>query len=198
VSDDKNDLTLRAELLREAERLVTGDRNNSYGPPHQDFQHTADMLTALGFTQNGEPVQAHHVAMILMCVKLSRLSWSPDKEDSWVDLGGYAACGWEARVLTRPNPEPINEPPEFQVTVDEKGQGRMTRPLWRGTYADPEPPKSVTLLRLLGEPETSSTRFIERRGDKWAWTTTPEGEGNGWRWDQALIKEYAFEEVRDA
>ena len=98
------DKTMRAELLDEANDLVNGDRNNTYGPPHQDFQHTADMMSALGFSHNGKPIEAHHVAMILAAVKLSRLSWSPGKRDSWVDLAGYAACGHEAYELTRPVP----------------------------------------------------------------------------------------------
>jgi hypothetical protein len=64
---------------------------------------------------------------------------------------------------------------------------------WHGTYADPEPPENVKLLRLVGSPWRDQN--IERRGDKWAWTTSP--EGSGWHWEQALIKEYEFEEVRD-
>jgi hypothetical protein len=99
--------SLRAELLEEANSLVNGDRNNAYGPPHQDFQRTADMLTAMGFRfgdyRDGDDarIEAHHVAMILAAVKLSRLAWSPDKRDSWVDLAGYAACGHEAYELTK-------------------------------------------------------------------------------------------------
>lgn len=95
-------MSLRTELLLEAGKLVSGDRNNTYGEPHQDFARTAAMLTAVGFTFAGDPVQAHHVAMMLAAVKLSRLSWSPDKRDSWVDLAGYAACGHEAYERTKP------------------------------------------------------------------------------------------------
>lgn len=92
--------TERQKLLQETESLVSGDRNNQYGPPHQDFSRTAGMLNALGFRLNGEPLRAHNIAMILSSVKLSRLVWSPDKRDNWVDLAGYAACGWEAHELT--------------------------------------------------------------------------------------------------
>jgi hypothetical protein len=98
----------RAELLDEAKQLITGDRNNTYGPPTQDFARTAAVLNGLGFRTVrfselegelvAEDLQPHHVAMILAAVKLSRLTWSPEKRDSWVDLAGYAACGHECSV----------------------------------------------------------------------------------------------------
>jgi Domain of unknown function (DUF6378) len=96
----------RADLLDEAKQLITGDRNNTYGPPTQDFARTAAVLNALGFQVVHEreaelvveDIQPHHVAMILAAVKLSRLTWSPEKRDSWVDLAGYAACGHECAI----------------------------------------------------------------------------------------------------
>lgn len=96
----------RTSMLREAESLVTGDRNNQYGPPHQDFQRTADILSALGFRfEDGHggvrALKAHDVALTLAAVKMSRLAWTPGKRDSWVDLAGYAACGYEAHELTK-------------------------------------------------------------------------------------------------
>jgi hypothetical protein len=83
----------RSELLREAETLVNGDRNNAYGPPDQDFERTAIMWTTY---MNGRRIfEAHDVAIMMALLKISRLSWEPTKKDSWVDLAGYAACGYE-------------------------------------------------------------------------------------------------------
>lgn len=97
--------SLRSGLLQDAEDVITGDRNNSYGDPHQDFARTASILTAMGFVfldpEEVFDIQAHHVAMILAAVKLSRLAWDPGKRDSWLDLAGYAACGYEAHELTK-------------------------------------------------------------------------------------------------
>lgn len=91
----------RADLLREAEQLVNGDRNNQYGPPTQDFDRSAALLTALGYRKNdGQLIEGHDIAIIITAVKLSRLMWSPEKRDSWTDVAGYAACGWEC-VHTR-------------------------------------------------------------------------------------------------
>lgn len=96
MSKDKEKLvTAREVILETAKTYVLGDRNNTYGSPVQDFTRTADLWSALGFSYNGEPVKAHHVAMAMASLKLSRLAWSPLHVDNWVDLAGYAACGYE-------------------------------------------------------------------------------------------------------
>lgn len=95
-SDDDDSPLPRAKLLRDAEKLVVGERNNQYGPPTQDFQRTADMLNAQGYRgPNGRLLLSHDIAIIMMNLKLSRLVWGYDKEDTWIDTAGYAACGWE-------------------------------------------------------------------------------------------------------
>jgi hypothetical protein len=44
-------------------------------------------------------VKAHDVAALMMLLKISRLSWTPNKADHWLDIAGYAGCGWECTVL---------------------------------------------------------------------------------------------------
>jgi hypothetical protein len=88
----------RASALAEATQLITGDRNNAYGPPTQDFTRTAMMATGFGFQVNGQPLQGHHVAIFMILLKMSRLAWTPGKRDSWVDTAGYAGCGYECAV----------------------------------------------------------------------------------------------------
>lgn len=88
----------RGDVLDEAKQLITGDRNNAYGPPTQDFQRTADMASAFGFQVNGQPLASHHVAIFMVLLKMSRLAWTPTKRDSWVDTAGYAGCGYECAV----------------------------------------------------------------------------------------------------
>lgn len=79
----------RSQMLAEAASLVDGDRNADYGDPLQDFRRTAAMWSAYA----GIPFQPHDVAAMMALLKLSRIRWSPEKRDSWVDLAGYAACG---------------------------------------------------------------------------------------------------------
>lgn len=98
VPKPEPEIAPRAKLLHGAVDAITRDRNNTYGPPTQDFTRAAAMLNAMGF-QYGEygieSIEPHHIAMIMIALKLSRLVWSPENEDSWMDIAGYAGCGWE-------------------------------------------------------------------------------------------------------
>jgi len=94
-------MNARQQMLREAEALVNGDRNNAYGPPDQDLQRTADFLTI--YLNGRRIIEAHDVAIMMSLLKISRLSWDPTKRDSWVDIAGYAACGYEC--ITHNNKE---------------------------------------------------------------------------------------------
>jgi hypothetical protein len=89
----------RTEILTQADQLINGDRNNQYGEPHQDFTRTARMWTAY----LGRHIEPHDVAALMALLKLSRIAWQPDKQDSWIDLAGYAACGYEAHKLSKGN-----------------------------------------------------------------------------------------------
>lgn len=81
-------------VLSEANRLVTRDRGNQYGPPEQDFERTAGMATALfrDLLRDGAAFKPEHVALFMVLLKASRAIWS-GKRDNWVDMAGYAACG---------------------------------------------------------------------------------------------------------
>lgn len=73
-------------ILQEAESVVYGDREASYGHPYDDFSRTAAMwagLTGYSFT----PAM---VGLMMICVKLSRETNKP-KRDNLVDIAGYAA-----------------------------------------------------------------------------------------------------------
>jgi hypothetical protein len=93
-------LNARSELLRGAENAVNGDRNAQYGDPRADFLRTADMWNAYiaGVMERQDgciDLKTHDVAAMMCLLKISRISWSPEKQDSWMDLAGYAACGWD-------------------------------------------------------------------------------------------------------
>lgn len=86
----------RTRLLLDAEHITTQDRNNHYGPPTQDFTRTAQLWASY----LNHPIQPHDVAAMMILLKISRISWSPHVRDHWLDIAGYAACGYET---TQPN-----------------------------------------------------------------------------------------------
>jgi len=101
--------TARGEVLDEAKRLTTGDRNVTYGPPDADFARTAGMLNALFGHILKEPLTPQDVAKIVICIKLSRSVWN-EKLDNYVDIAGYAACGWECVSVASDRESPEEEP----------------------------------------------------------------------------------------
>lgn len=72
-------------VLLEADGLVHGDRQDSYGHPLDDFSKTAKMWSAV----LGHDVTPEQVALCMCCVKISRQVNKP-KRDNLVDLAGYA------------------------------------------------------------------------------------------------------------
>lgn len=73
-------------ILEEAQSLVYGDRQASYGHPLDDFSRTAKMWSAI----LGHEVSAEQVGLCMCAVKISRQLNKP-KRDNLVDLAGYAA-----------------------------------------------------------------------------------------------------------
>jgi hypothetical protein len=101
----------RQHLLQEAEKIIMTERNKSYGEPDEDFQRIAAIASAMGFralktierpdgnTSEFVPLTGSDVARFMIALKLSRLSWMPTHRDSWLDIAGYAGCGFETATL---------------------------------------------------------------------------------------------------
>ena len=86
----------REEILDAAKRCVFGDREQDYGSPERNFEKIAEFWS----TYMGYPVVAHDVAAMLALLKIARIATGHAKEDNWIDLAGYAACGGEIETGT--------------------------------------------------------------------------------------------------
>lgn len=82
---------LRVALLDEAAELISGQREEDYGHPRENFTRIAALWSQV-FDLEVTPEQ---VALCMILLKVSRLIKSPDAWDSWVDAAGYAGLGGE-------------------------------------------------------------------------------------------------------
>lgn len=86
----------REQLLAIAAGAVLKQRNHTYGAPEDAFGRVAALWSALH--PDRRPFEKHEVALMIGMVKVARLMENPQHKDSWADLAGYAACGYEATV----------------------------------------------------------------------------------------------------
>jgi hypothetical protein len=91
MSDEQQALP-RVEALREAARLINGDRDTQYGSPIENFGRIAKIWSVV----LGIDVTEEDVAMCMTGLKMARYaSKSGFQPDTWIDIAGYAGCGYE-------------------------------------------------------------------------------------------------------
>ena len=82
----------RSEILQKAKTVVTGERQQNYGTPEDNFKRIASLWNAY---KGNNLFDAVDVAMMMALLKIARISTGTQTEDSFIDLAGYAACGGE-------------------------------------------------------------------------------------------------------
>lgn len=83
----------REEILNTAKMCVCGDREQDYGSPENNFAIVADLWNA--YLKGTMYIEAKDVAAMLALLKIARIASGHAKDDNWIDLAGYAACGGE-------------------------------------------------------------------------------------------------------
>ncbi len=104
------------DILVEALRITSGERQDQYGPPDEDFARTAKMWSAL----KGVDFTAEEVASFLICVKLGRNAHQA-KRDNWLDIAGYSRCGdicRKARLKREADSQELREPKCIEVEAN--------------------------------------------------------------------------------
>lgn len=90
----------RKEILDAALRCVNGDRDQDYGSPENSFDLIAcfweTYIRARCVVPGADEciiIMPEDVAALLALLKIARVATGHAKDDNWVDLAGYAACG---------------------------------------------------------------------------------------------------------
>lgn len=81
----------RNQILDEAKRLTSVDRQKNYGEPLINHQRIAQLWQVI----LGTEISPAEVALCMCAVKIARLVETPQHEDSYIDLVAYAAIAGE-------------------------------------------------------------------------------------------------------
>ena len=86
----------RIEALRAAAAITTGDRDKQYCGPEENFERISKVWSVI----LGVPITREDVAMMMVGLKVARYaSKSGFQPDTWIDIAGYAGCGYEVGLL---------------------------------------------------------------------------------------------------
>ena len=81
----------REEILKQVEKCILNDRQNTYGKPEDNFQTIANFWnTYLGIKDAFFMLSAKDVAIMMMLLKVARMKSSPNHLDNYVDAAGYS------------------------------------------------------------------------------------------------------------
>lgn len=106
----------RADMLRQAASLTTGDRNKTYGHPHDNMQAAADLITAylknkyaevLG--QSNFAITAEDAAHFMTLFKMVRTMQGKFHADNYIDSACYEAIAGECRFIDESDERPEEE-----------------------------------------------------------------------------------------
>lgn len=78
-------------VLQEAQEIIYGDREQTYGKPAKNLECIAKMWSAYLESMGGKELNAKDVACMMILLKTARLANNQDHRDSVVDVCGYAA-----------------------------------------------------------------------------------------------------------
>ena len=86
----------RVEALREAAKIISGDRDVQYGGPEENFERIAKIWSVI----LGIKISQEDVGMMMVGLKVARYaSKSGFQGDTWIDIAGYAGCGYEVGMI---------------------------------------------------------------------------------------------------
>ena len=93
----------RQEILEEAVKIITADRESQYGPPEDSFSTIAKFWQTYLDARPPGPLQPQDTAAMMTLLKIARIAVQPEKADSWIDAAGYSACGGAIATSKQPS-----------------------------------------------------------------------------------------------
>ena len=81
----------REQILEKAKKLISGERAKHYGDARMNHKRIAELWSPI----LDKDITVEQVYACMSAVKLSRLIETPNNEDSWIDICGYAALAGE-------------------------------------------------------------------------------------------------------
>jgi len=94
--------TKRMQVLEDAGRLISGDRERDYGTPQDNFANIAVRWSQ----QVGVRIEPWQVTLMMLDLKLARMATTQrPHDDSLIDAAGYAALTAELAVDIAKNTE---------------------------------------------------------------------------------------------
>lgn len=85
-------MTNREICLDTAKKMVCGEREQDYGTPEDNFATIAKLWNTY---LKVSAITPKDVSMMMALLKIARIATGDGTSDSFVDLAGYAACGYE-------------------------------------------------------------------------------------------------------
>jgi hypothetical protein len=89
--DRMSEETGKLSVLKEANKIIYGDREKTYGKPSKNLDTIAQMWNAYISAREVKVLNAKDVAAMMILLKTARLANDPSHRDSVVDICGYAA-----------------------------------------------------------------------------------------------------------
>lgn len=89
MNEDNNEA--KVSVLKEANKIIYGDREQTYGKPSKNLDTIAKMWNAYIGAVDKRDLNSKDVACLMILLKTARLANQPDHRDSIVDICGYAA-----------------------------------------------------------------------------------------------------------
>lgn len=109
----------RKEILEKAKACVTGSREQAYGALEDNFK----IIAGLWSTYTGCEIKSKDVAAMLALMKIARIKSGNAKEDNWIDLAGYAACGGEIEGgYEKDEPKKITNAEKYKEEIEKIGE----------------------------------------------------------------------------